>query len=77
MGSVMSHNWNAAVSDESVTPSKMWDLSCQSLEMQELHNVAFTFYHRESVRPKSGSCKRQKYGSPAALILQRRDQWGD
>ena len=71
----MSHNWNAAVSEERVTPSKICDLSCQTSATCQPGIVIVTFYHPEPAQPTSGLWEQQKCDPLAALILRRHGQW--
>jgi len=79
IGSVMSHNWKAAVSEVSVTPSKMCDLLFQNSEKRDTYKPTgsnLTFYHHELVLSTNGSWKQRQCDFPAVVILPRRDQWG-
>ena len=71
----MSHNWNAAVSEESVMPSKICDLLYQISVTCQLQTIVVTFYHPELAQPMSGLWGQQKCDPLAALIPRRHDQW--
>src|SRR6266852_559540 len=77
MGSVISHNWKAAVSEERVTPSKICDLSFQTPVTCQEQTVMVTFYHLELVQKTSGWWEQRRCDRPAALIPRRHDQWDD
>ena len=78
IGSVISHNWKAAVSEVSVTPSKMCDLLFQSsVKKGDMYKrLGVTFYHHELALPTNGSWKQRLCGFPVVVILPMHDQWG-